>query len=290
MNTSIGLSVVVVNWNSGNCLGGLLESLEPLVDRLSRVIVVDNASQDGSADLIKDNSRIELLDAGKNLGFAGAANCGIDRVSTPLVLLLNPDVVLHPDAVKVLCQEIESRPYCGIATGKLCSQSHKTPQISLLPNPWSMLRDAIFINEFLAFVGLDSDSEFTKLDTVANDSCPQVLEVEQPAAAFWILRRKAWESIGGFDCRFSPAWFEDVDFCFRLLSSGWKILHFPEITVGTHVGGIAVEQMGYSLFVEIYYRNMLLYLSKHHQKAYPLLWPFVQLGIQMRRRIIGRWR
>ena len=285
MDAALGLSAVVVNWNSGSCLEQLLESMEPLEKGWAQVVVVDNGSQDGSAGPARGRDGVQLVASAENLGFAGAANLGIDRASTPWVLLLNPDVTLHLEPVEALCHEIEARPHCGIAAGTLLSRSRRTPQIRPLPSPWSLLRDAVFLDELLALAGLDRSA-----GAPGEGSSAQVVNVEQPAAAFWLLRRRAWEAIGGFDPRFHPAWFEDVDFCRRLLDAGWEILHFPQLRVGTHRGGSSLDRLGYATFVEIYTRNMLRYLAKHHSMAYPFLWPLIRLGALVRRGVIGRWR
>ena len=290
MDAASGLSAVIVNWNSGSCLAHLLESMEPLGKKWARVVVVDNGSQDGSARPARGRDGVELVEAGENLGFAGAANRGIARVATPWVLLLNPDITLRAEAVETLCHEVDERPRCGIATGTLLSASGRTPQIRPLPGPWSLLRDAVFLDELLAAAGLGRWGDLEGGEPAANDSSLRAVEVEQPAAAFWMLRRRAWEAIGGFDPRFHPAWFEDVDFCRRLLDAGWKILHFPRIRVGTHLGGASLDRLGYTAFVEIYYRNMLQYLSKHHKLTHPLLWPLIRLGALVRRGVIARWR
>ena len=290
MDAASGLSAVIVNWNSGSCLAHLLESMEPLGKNWTGVVVVDNGSQDGSSRPARGRDGVELVEAGENLGFAGAANRGIARVATPWVLLLNPDITLRAGAVDTLCREVGERPRCGIATGTLLSASGRTPQIRPLPRPWTLLRDAVFLDELLAAAGLDRRGDSAEDEPAANDSSLRAVEVEQPAAAFWMLRRRAWEAIGGFDRRFHPAWFEDVDFCRRLLASGWEILHFPRLRVGTHLGGSSLDRLGYAAFVEIYYRNMLRYLAKHHKLAYPLAGPLIRLGALARRGVIGRWR
>lgn len=290
MSASMGFSTVVVNWNSGSSLGKLLESLELLRSEMDQVVVVDNASQDGSAGAARGREGVELVEAGENLGFAGAANRGIALVSTPWVLLLNPDVILFPEPVRTLCHEVDERPRCGIATGTLISSSGRTLQIRPLPGPWSLLREAVFLDGLLALAGLGRKEDPGSTGPDREGSSVQAVKVEQPAAAFWMLRRRAWEAIGGFDLRFQPAWFEDVDFCRRLLDAGWEILHFPQLRVGSHLGGASLDRLGYAAFVEIYTRNMLRYLAKHHKLAYPFLWPLIRVGALLRRGVIGRWR
>ena len=287
MDAASGLSAVIVNWNSGSCLEKLLDSMEPLEMGWDQIVVVDNASQDGSAGPARGREGVELVEARENLGFAGAANRGIARISTPWVLLLNPDIILFTDAVETLRDEVQEWPRCGIATGTLISRSSRTPQIRPLPNPWSMLRDAVFLDELLALAGWDRRENPVSAGPAPEGSSALAEIVEQPAAAFWMLRRRAWEAIGGFDPRFHPAWFEDVDFCRRLLGAGWEILHFPKIRIGTHLGGASLDHLGYAAFVEIYTRNMLRYLAKHHKLAHPLLWPFIRLGALVRRGVIG---
>ena len=114
----------------------------------------------------------------------------------------------------------------------------------------------------------------------------RVREVEQPAAAFWVLRRAAWVSIGGFDEQFHPAWYEDVDFCQRLRQAGWKMLFYPDCEVW-HEGGVAARELGHRRFTDIYYGNLLKYLRKHHP-SYPFLWLPVHLGVWIRRWVIRR--
>ena len=290
MSASPGLSAVIVNWNSGTCLEKLLDSMEPLGEGWAQVVVVDNASRDESAGPARARPGVELVEAGENLGFAGAANRGIARVSTPWVLLLNPDITLCADSVKTLRHEADERSHCGIATGTLVSRSRRTPQIRPLPGPWSLLRDALFLDELLALVGSDRRGDPDSAGPASESPSLSAVKVEQPAAAFWMLRRRAWEAVGGFDLRFHPAWFEDVDFCRRILDAGWEILHFPRIRVGTHRGGVSLDRLGYAAFVEIYTRNLLRYLAKHHKLAHPLLWPLIRLGALVRRGVIARWR
>ena len=289
------LSAVIVNWNSGRHLGRLLGSLEVLGEELAEVLVVDNASTDQSADAAADFPRVRLLRMQGNLGFAAAANRGIAGTNTRFVLLLNPDLELNPGSVRSLYREMDRRPKTAIVSGELTDREGVPQtdfQIRPLPTGWSVIRDVLFLDELLR--GLTKPFRRSQVDLFPSaasiDSNTQAVEVEQPAAAFWLLRKEAWEAVGGFDEQFQPAWFEDVDFCKRVRAAQLQILHFPGYSAAIHHGGLALDRLGYEHFIEIYYSNLLRYLKKHHRTGYPLLWLAAQMGSWIRRRIISRWR
>ena len=86
--------------------------------------------------------------------------------------------------------------------------------------------------------------------------------MDQPAAAALMVRRDAYEEVGGFDEQFYPAWYEDVDFCYRLKAAGWEIYFAPK-AVFLHEGGYSAEAMGSVEFASAYYGNQLRYVRKH---------------------------
>ncbi len=270
------LSVVVVNWNSGEHLERLLQSLQEIRRELREVIVVDNASEDQSPECARSLSWVNLLCQQENLGFAGAANLGIRTAEAPFVLLLNPDLMVVGAVLETLYHRIQNSADVAIDSGQLVDADHQNPQafqLRPLPDWRRVLKDVLFFDELL-------DRPSSAVDRGWS-------EVEQPAAAFWLLRKTAWEGLGGFDTRFYPAWFEDVDFCKRARGRGWRILHLAE-PAATHVGGLSLGRLGYRAFVEVYYRNLLRYLRKHHPRAYPLLWLPVKCGTWVRKYLLRR--
>ncbi len=271
------LSAVIVNWNSGPFLGRLLDSLEPLAEELTAVLVIDNASEDSSFSIVQDRPWVCLRRFERNRGFAAAANEGIRRAESEAILLLNPDVEVVADSVRGLLEELTSRPRTAIVCGALLGRDREPQtrfQIRRLPTLGSVLSDSLFLDELVQALRGRPDSE------------PTAGAVEQPAAAYWLLRRQAWQEIGGFDERFAPAWFEDVDFCKRLASRDWRVEYFPQWPA-IHRGGIALDVLGYRKFVRIYYRNLLRYWRKHHPATFPLVWLPVKLGVLLRI-ILGR--
>jgi GT2 family glycosyltransferase len=269
----VKLSVVIVNWNSGSHLARLLESLQSVRSDVGRIIVVDNASTDGSQSVAEGAPAVEVIACASNRGFAGGANLGIGASKDPYILLLNPDVKVEGDSLRGLYREIEARPGAAVVCGRLLDEkggSQAAFQIRPLPSWRSVLREVLFLDELV---------DLWRAGRVAPE--PEAGPVEQPAAAFWLLRRAAWQALGGFDERFYPAWFEDVDFCARLRENGWGVLYFPRWTA-THRGGLSLDRLGYGEFLRIYHRNLLRYWRKHHRWSLPLVWPAVRLGLLLR--------
>lgn len=282
------LSVAVVNWNSGAYLDRLLDSLAPLSHELSRVIVVDNASSDGSVANQRADVFYRLLD--RNHGFAGAANLAIEQSCSEFVLLLNPDIQVLPETVRRLYQRMEGQPKTAIVCPLLAGEGGMAQhdfQFRPLPGFWSAFVDALFLDEVPKRLRgwLATRGDFVISVRVERRATGPRDEdgvgVEQPAAAFWLLRKAAWKEIGGFDESFAPAWFEDVDFCKRLGTRGWNIRCFPDVQA-IHRGGLALETLPYSSFIRTYYGNMLRYFRKHHPARYMLLWLPVKAGVWAR--------
>ena len=285
------LSAVIVNWNSGDNLMRLLDSLAPMAGEFKEIWVVDNASSDSSLEALELHSEVRLLAHTENQGFAGAANEGISRTSANVLLLLNPDVEVIPESVRRLHREIEGRPDAAIVCGSLRGpngQSQNRFQIRPFPNWKNVLLDVLFFDELLGCLQASPDQEASEA-AASRDPVPSQIELgmEQPAAACWLLRRKAWAELGGFDTRFYPAWFEDVDFCKRIQATRWQVFYFPHLPL-IHRGGISATRLGYPAFVRIFYRNLLKYLKKHHPYSYPVLWFPVHVGMWTRILLVRR--
>lgn len=272
------LGAVIVNWNSGDYLMRLLASLAPLFPELRSVIVVDNASQDESAETAAHFPGVSLRQLAVNAGFAAAANQGIAQSDSRYVLLLNPDVELAAQAVRELYRRLEENPAAGIGCGRLTNpdgSNQDSFQLRPLPRFWSVLADVLFLDELTRPLARHRQSHRNTRQGEPG------IRVEQPAAACWLLRKEAWLELGGFDESFVPAWFEDVDFCKRLRGSRWEIRWFPDIEI-IHRGGLALDTLNYSDFTRFYYGNLLRYLRKHHPVSYPFLWLPVAVGCRIR--------
>jgi GT2 family glycosyltransferase len=274
------LDVVVVNWNSGRFLARFIDSLVPLLPQIRTALVVDNASSDGSADAAATIPALRCCRLAENRGFAGGANFGLSHCTSGLVLLANPDIELEGDAVRQLYERTGNQPRAALTCPALIGEDGTEQegfQIRDLPSVGSVLADVLFLDEIPRRLGLVRPS---RLGPGSHNS--EGILVEQPAAALWMIRKAAWEELGGFDESFAPAWFEDVDFCKRLRRTHWEIRYFPDLKVKHH-GAHCLASLGYSQFLHIYHANLLRYLLKHHALAYPFLWLPVRLGSLVRR-------
>ncbi|MFQ5737525.1 MAG: glycosyltransferase family 2 protein [Acidobacteriota bacterium] len=275
------LSVVIVNWNGGRDLRRLILSLAPLRTELAQILVADNASSDSSLEPLRNEPDLHFLEFATNRGFAAAANAAISRCNTSVVLLLNPDVEVMASSIRSLYTEMRGRPDAAIVCGPLRDgrgREQRDFQIRPLPSTWSILKDVLFLDHLRGRSKPESH-----LHGPTNGSAQRV---EQPAAAFWMVRKEVWNALGGFDEQFYPAWFEDVDFCKRLRKTEWNILFFSDCPV-VHRGGHSRRHLGYKKFCRIYYGNLLKYVRKHHRCGYLWLWLPIKLGAWARRWLLS---
>ena len=196
------LSVVIVNYNSGDQIGRCLAALEGASSREPEaVVVVDNHSTDGS-DRLGGGSRARLISQEENIGFARAANVGIAATEGELILLLNPDVILQGGALEGMVEAMRADRTIGVL-GPRIREGGGRRHTFLRPYPSNrrLLGEALFIDRI--FPGRPEDGEGW-----LQGCC-------------LLLRRAALEEIGAFDPGFF-LYYEDVDLCYRLRGTSWR--------------------------------------------------------------------
>ena len=265
------LSIIIINWNAASHLSRCLDSVSPLIGEVDEVVVADNHSSDASREKVRRVPGIRLIGNQTNRGFGAAANQAVASTTSRFVLLLNSDTLVSPDSARRLHESMLSDTGSAIACGPLLGEDG-TPQTGFqfraLPTFSSVLTDVLGLEELLAVISKKPPPQ------MKSGWLPSSL---QPAAAYWMIRRRAWDELRGFDERFWPAWFEDVDFCKRLESSRWQVL-FNENARAVHIGGVSVPHLGHRRFTRVFYRNLLRYLKKHHPYRFLLLWFPIQFG------------
>ena len=255
-------SAIIVTYNSGDSIRACLEAL---VNEDCEVVIVDNASHDETVQRVEEFVAwhpVHLVANPENLGFAAAVNQGARESAGDVLLLLNPDAIAEPGAVKALLQCLEATG--AVAVGGALLEDDGQPARGFafrrLPTLISLLYEAMLVNRL--WPHNPANRRYRCLDA----DYSQQQEVEQPAGACLAITRAAWESVGGFDEQFFPVWFEDVDLCRRLLEHGGKIVYCPAARF-RHSGGHSVGQLPFRDQQLLWYGNMLRYARKHFSSA-----------------------
>lgn len=247
------LSVVIVSWNCRSLLQSCLESISNS-EIVSEIIVVDNASEDGSCDALAQyypNATVIELD--ENVGFGKACNLGAKLASGDFLLFLNPDAAASSSAL-VDVAEFMDKPESadvGICGVQLLDASEQVSRsCSRFPSVARILAHAI---------GLDRlDPRFGS--SMADWPHDSTRTVDQLIGAFFVVRRSLFECLGGFDERFF-VYFEEVDFSLRARREGWRSVYLADVQA-FHLGGGSSQQVkSRRLFYSL--RSRLIYSSKH---------------------------
>ena len=222
------VSIIIVSWNVKDLLLKCIESVLFFSKNINfEIIVVDNGSKDGTLEAIKHNfPNVKLISNKKNLGFAKANNQGIKESAGEYVLLLNPDTEFIEDTLYPVLKKMESDKKIGVLGCKLLN-TDKTIQSSVRNFP--SIQDILVIffkinkifpkllNKYLAH-----DFDYSKEQ-----------EVNQVMGAFFLVRKKVFEEIGLLGEKYF-IWFEEVDFCRRVMQNGWKVLYHPNVKIIHH--------------------------------------------------------
>lgn len=250
----MNLSIVIVNWNTRElleqCLCSVYASPPP---GNFEVWVVDNASQDGSRDMVLDKfPSVHLLANDDNPGFARANNLALRKACGRYILLLNPDTVVMPGAFETLISFMEETPEAGGAGSRLVNPD-RTLQVSCYPRP-------TLFREFWRMFHLDMIWHLGKYP-MKRWSLEKSQEVDVLMGACLILRCEALEQVGFLDEDYY-IYSEEVDLCYRLQQAGWRLYWVPKAQV-IHYGGQSTQQVAQEMFLRLY-QGKILYFRKHY--------------------------
>lgn len=221
--------IVVVSYNSAGILGSCLEAL--LREEVDDVVVVDNASSDGTAELVASRfPEFRLLQMGRNAGFGTAANAGVRATVGTHVLLINPDAWPAPGAIRQLVEHAVQDPGLALVGPRLI-HSDGRQQRSVIRHPSG--RTALVLATALPRVTSTVYSFLTRFAHAGG--IREIRGHEFVMGAAILLRRDAFEEIGGFDEDFFM-YDEEVDLELRLRQAGWRVGFFPSATFA-HIGG-----------------------------------------------------
>lgn len=260
------VSVIVVSFNTRDLLRECLQSLAREAGGVNyETIVVDNASKDGSADMVeREFPEAKLIRSATNLGFAAANNRGFAVAKGRYVVLLNSDAFLQPGALPLAVERMDTDPCIGVGGARLVGRDGLwQPSARMFPS---------LANDFLTLSGLSAKYPrshfFGRFDRTWADP-NEAAEVDWVPGAFSIIPRDVLESVGYFDESFF-LYYEEVDLCRRIKAAGYSVWYWPDVVV-LHLGGessktvkhLTISSAGSQLTLWRM-RSALLYYRKHH--------------------------
>jgi N-acetylglucosaminyl-diphospho-decaprenol L-rhamnosyltransferase len=269
-----GTAVVIVNYESGPSLLSCVVGWQD--EGPGELVVVDNGSRDGSVDQLSlRHPDVEVLATGRNLGYGAAANRGVAATAAASVLVCNPDLQVRPGALADLSRALADDPECALV-GPLI----RTPTGQRYPSArqFPSMTDAAGH----ALLGIFApDNRFTRSyqQTDLGDAGHRPQTVDWVSGACFLVRRSAFEQVGGFDESYFM-YAEDVDLCWRLGRSGWRVSYATGAEV-THLQGVSTDRHPYRMIAE-HHRSLMRFAVRSTRGWRRVLLPLVALGISVR--------
>ena len=252
------ISIIIVSWNACDYLRDCLDSIRQTgASSVKEVIVVDNASTDGSPEMVAEHfPEVTLIQSEENLGFARANNMGIKRATGSMFALVNSDVIIHPGCLETLAAYLDQHNDVGLVgprviggDGNLQRTCRKVPTI------WNTVCRILALDRIFPEWQMLSGFE------VPHRKLYKCMEAEVLSGCICVARKKAVDEVGGMDEQFF-FYAEDIDWCKRLRNAGWKLMFVPEASA-THFGGGSTSNAPLRYSIEIL-RATMKYWRKHH--------------------------
>lgn len=259
----VDLSICIVTFNACNLLRECLGSLYAQTQRSLEVIVVDNGSQDGVQDMLRQEfPGVQLVQNQENAGYTRPMNQALRQAQGRWLVQLNPDTLVLAGAFDRLVEYMEAHPEVGICGPKVLNRDGtlQKPCRRGEPRPWAV------ISYFSGLAARFPHSKFFGgylLNYLDED---QTSPVDGVAGSCMLIRRAVVEQIGYLDEQFF-AYQEDADYCARARAAGWQVVYMPQAQI-THYGGMGGSRVQpYRSIVE-WHRSYYLYYRKHLAKDY----------------------
>jgi GT2 family glycosyltransferase len=269
-----GISGIIVSFNTRDllreCLQSFLDECDQLAeDEAAEILVVDNASHDGSAEMVErefsaSSTPVRLIRSDENLGFAGANNLAIEKARGRYLVLLNSDAFLQPGSLRRAVEHMDGDPATGFGGARLIGRDGAWQPSGRCFH--SIFRDALILT------GLSGRYPRSRVFGAPDRTWADqniAAKVDWVPGAFMIMRRETLAQAGLFDPRFF-LYYEEVDLCRRAKAAGYSVSYWPDVVV-THIGGESGRQLSSltasksaSRVALWRMRSTLLYYRKHH--------------------------
>lgn len=267
----ITVSIIIVNFNTKDLLKDCLWSIEKsqCPSDAWEIIVVDNASTDGSIQYLKNKKHIVSVLNDTNVGFSRANNQGLKIARGRYILFLNSDTKLLPTSLQVLLAYMDTYRRVGavtcrveLSTGVIDPACHRG-----FPTPWAA---------FTYFFGLERlfpRSIYFSQYHLGYKDMQTIHEIDAPSGAFFLTRREILQDLHGFDEEFFM-YGEDLDLAYRIKTAGWPIVYYPKVSIlhRKKQSGRSGKNGDIRRLTDIYfYETMKIFYRKHFMKAYPFV-------------------
>ncbi len=273
----LDLSIIIVNYNVKEFLQNLLHSIEKASSNISKeIIIIDNASDDGSVEVIKEKfPSVRLIENKINAGFGRANNQGLKIAKGKFILFINPDCIVSEDTFDNMISFFDSNPKCGLAGCKILN-SDGTLQLACrrsFPGPWTSFTKVTGLSNFFPNSRIFARYNLTYLDE------NKTYEVDAVSGSFMMIRTEVYDKVGGFDEQFFM-YGEDLDLCYRIQKSGFKVFYVHTTQV-IHYKGESTKRSNHDE-TKLFYDAMHLFVKKH-LSSFPLVELILRTAIGFRK-------
>jgi len=255
-SVKVVVSVIIVNWNTKNILTNCLDSIYQTMGHLScEIIVVDNASSDGSKEMLQEQyPQVITIHNQVNKGFGAANNQAFAIMKGKYALLLNTDAILTPGAINKLYSFAEKHPQTAIVCGQLLNaDGRKQNSVASFPTLLTLAANTSLL-EYL----------FPRCFPSKRYEHKKPIEVDSAIGACMMINKKALDEVGFFDERYF-FFFEETDLAYALHRKGWNVYHLPDAFI-YHLQG---QSIGHNFGSRIeFYRSRYQFLRKWHKSSY----------------------
>lgn len=277
------LTIIIVSFETKEYLRACLITVQEACRGLdAQVVIVDNASRDGSVRMVQEEFPwVKCIALDKNIGFAAANNKAIRKYAAQYYLLLNPDTEVQPDTLLTMVKYMDEHPDVGVATcrvnlanGSIDPACHRG-----FPTPWASFTYFIGLEKLFPKGRLFGQYHLTYLPL----NTPHA--IDSPSGAFYLVRKLALDQVGLLDERFFM-YAEELDLSLRIKQAGWEIMYVPKTSIVHYKGQSG--RMHDDPYIRAranraFYETMLQFYNKHYRSRYPwLVSLLVWLGVKMK--------
>ena len=278
MSEPITLSIIIVNYNVRDFLMHALESIQRAVDGITaEIFVVDNASVDGSVEMLKNTfPQVIVIENQSNCGFAAANNQALRKAGGKYAVLINPDTIVQEDTFSRLIAFMDAHPDAGAATCKILNPdgSFSIDTRHSIPTPMTAFWKQIGFSKLFPHSKVFARYNLTYLDE------NELNQVDAISGSFMFLRTEILTGVGLLDEDYFM-YCEDVDYCYRITKAGWKIYYVPASSL-IHYKGESTKKNNIDYVIN-FNRSLYLFYKKHfHQKYFSIVGWIILAGVFLR--------